>query len=231
MANSEHWDTGTSTPTDGNKGAPRIWNKIGGTWERQWEPSVNVSGSWKQVNKIWTKTGDEWKPVFWAPEIGEEIEYGPTQTSPYHWWKSYFKVKYLGGDPLDAASWSVMSYGTTYQAPSTTGSGNSSGVAGGTAWVTGTAGDTSIWSYTGAFGRGTNTINIRVGGTDYDDGGSKAAPAGSFMPVVHMYATATDPNGAGGGAAGWARLGYDNATEITHAQIFQASTPWGYSLT
>jgi hypothetical protein len=168
---------------------------------------------------------DAWKPVFWAPEIGEEIEYGYGRIDPHHWWISYFKVKYLGGDPLDAASWSVMSYDTTYQGGNTS-LGNSSGVAGGTAWVTGTAGDTSIWSFTGAFGQGTNTINIRVGGTDYDDGGSKAAPAGSFMPVVHMYATDTDTAGAV-----WQRIGYDNSSEITHGLIYQASTPWGYSLT
>lgn len=231
MANSQHWDTGTGTPSDGNKGVPRIFNKVGGVWKRQWEPSVNVSGSWKQVSKVWTKVSDAWKPVFWSPEIGEELEYGYARIDPYHWYKVYCKVKYLGGDPLDAASWSVNTYTATYQ-----GTTDNAGTTGG--WVTGTSGQTKIWDFSGSTHGGdtgdrhrTVNVNIRVGGTDYDDGGSKAAPAGSFMPVFHVYAPGSDPNGSGAGVAVWQRIGYDNATELSHGPTYQASTPWGYSLT
>ena len=248
MANSEHWDTGTSTPTDGNKGATRIWNKISGTWERQWEPHVNVSGSWKRVNKIWTKTGDEWKPVFWAPEVGEELDYGTITVDPHHWYRADCKVKYLGGNPLDAASWSVMSYDTRYQNNSTS-AGNTSGVSGGTTWVTGTAGNKSIYSYSGSTGgsdAGTINLNIRVGGMDYDvaDGsaytrnqsGTQAAvtvtgaPAGAFCPVVHLNSVGGAYWGTGSQAA-WSRKSYDNDDELQHGPVYATSTPWNYSLT
>ncbi len=218
MANSEHWDTGTSTPTDGNKGAPRIWNKIGGTWERQWEPSVNVSGSWKKVNKIWTKTGDEWKPVFWAPEVGEELDYGYLQVQPHYWYKAYCKVKYLGGDPLDAASWQLNIHTTTYNGnPSS--AGNTSG------WITGSAGNKSIYTHYNSTDGGFD-VDVRVGGMDYDvedySTTVTGAPAGAFCPVYHLSTRSNNR---------YARRSYDNRDELDHDNVATASNPWSYSLT
>ena len=228
MANSEHWDTGSGTPSDGNAGVPRIWNKIGGTWERQWEPSVKVSGSWKQVSKVWTKVSDAWKPVFWAPEIGVACEYGSTYIDPLHWLQSSARAKYLGGDPLDGASWSIEMYDTEYQGASGSGSvGNAN-----TGWQTGTAGSTVIHNRTITVGSGhyggeqTAYLYFRVGGTVYDDGGTYAASFGSFMPVCHYMSFNSDS----GADPVWQRLGFDNAGQL-NVTVRGVSSPFDYSLT
>ena len=115
MAHTRHWDTGSSAPSSGNQGVPRILRKSSGAWDEEWEPRVKVGGSWKRVGKVWTKQSGAWKPVFWAPEVGVSCDYGRLQVDPHHWFYGDIEVKYLGGDPLDGASWSMRMYYQEYQ--------------------------------------------------------------------------------------------------------------------
>jgi hypothetical protein len=223
MSNTVHWDTNASPPVSGNQGVPRIFRKSGGSWDREWEPRVKVSGAWKRTHKAWVKQNGVWSPVFWAPKVGEWIEYGRMQIDPYHWLKSNAQVKYLGGDPLDGASWSIQMYNSTYQ-EGTSSAGNAD-----TGVQTGTAGSIVIHNRTITVssnddGNRTAYLYFRVGGMDYDDGGSYAASFGSFMPVCHYYS----PTGDGGDHV-WHRAGFDNADQLS--TLVRTPSPFNYSLT
>lgn len=227
MANYIHWDTDT-TAANGNQGVPRVFRKSGGSWEREWEPRVKVSGAWKRTHKAWVKQSGVWKPVFWAPEVGAECEYGSTYIDPLHWLQSSARAKYLGGDPLDGASWSIEMYGTKYQGNSSSpGVGNAN-----TGWQTGTAGSTVIHNRTITVGSGhyggeqTAYLYFRVGGTVYDDGGTYAASFGSFMPVCHYMSFNSDS----GADPVWQRFGFDNADQL-NVTVRGVASPFNYSLT
>tara|TARA_R100000808_G_scaffold9560_1_gene26141 strand:+ start:3277 stop:3903 length:627 start_codon:yes stop_codon:yes gene_type:complete len=207
---------------------PRIFRKSSGAWGREWEPRAKVGGAWKRVGKVWTKQSGTWKPTFWAPEVGVSCDYGRIQADPYHWFYADIEVKYLGGDPLDGASWSMRMYYQEYQGTHT----NSHATNTPSGWQTGAAGGVNI--YNGPIychdldaGTGTRTINlyVRVGGMDYDDGGSYAASHGSFMPVVHLYSA----QGYYGNHV-WHRKGFDNANQLDHF-IRGVTSPYNYSLT
>ena len=223
MANYTHWDTNT-TAANGNQGVPRIFRKSGGSWEREWEPRVKVSGAWKRTHKAWVKQSGVWKPVFWAPEVGVVCEYGRMYIDPYHWLESWARAKYLGGDPLDGASWSIEMYDSKYQG-GTGDPGNAD-----TGWQTGTAGSTVIHNRTinvsAEHGGGrTAYLYFRVGGTVYDDGGTYAASFGSFMPVCHYMSF-----DGYYGAPIWNRKGFDNADQL-YVTVRGVASPFNYSLT
>ena len=214
MANSEHWDTGTGATTE-DKGLSRLHTKVSGSWERQSEVFTKVSGSWKRVNKIWTKVSDSWEPVYWAPEVGEELVYAATSVlgNGEHWSEFEPKVKYLGGNPLDLSSWSFYA---SFDHQGGTGGDGTFG------WTTGGAGETTIpatpSSSQTALIIGDSYGWFRVGGTSPYDTGTHSAAFGSLCPVFHCR----------GSHSGFGRAGFDNYSEL---RLYNSETEWGYGTT
>jgi len=207
MATTSNWDTDTST---GGKGFSRLWVKDGSTWDRANVMNVKVSSDWKSVRKVWTKVSGVWKPVMWCPEIDEEIYLGSitftskdSQSAVGHGW-----IKYLGGDVLDADSWSTKA----------TSSQTSGGYSDDTGWVTGMA-----WAQANQ-----STAKFKLPSpTEYDlpsAGVGWREPEGACTPVFHV-------RGNHGLYDFWmGRICYDN-TNISHGNTWQTTVnPWGYTL-
>ena len=233
MANSEHWDTGTTATTE-EKGPSRIYNKISGSWNRQSEIFTKVGGAWKQVNKAWIKASDAWEPVYWAPEIGETLTYAQcgvhsSQASDggQHWAQFYPTAKYLGGDPFDLSSWDLYYLyewrlggegenpgpHTRHWNPVNGVTTSNNGAAPGPASTTTTSTDTVTYGNRGWF---------RIGGVEpYSTSTYNAAPFGAFCPVFHAL-------GGGGGAGLYSRASFDNYTELRLYAVASSNGGWLY---